>query len=209
MSAATSRKIERPLSDVVFGFSDPVIRAFRVGGFGLAFLILGAFLMLSAFVRNTRDPLTYVIAGTGFFLMLLAAALFLFKDIMPLYRAKQNIDQKREIVDAIQRTALQMIEVTSDLQALAFKHATAAIAVSNKIRPIIRNVSPFIGGLADNQAMRRVDLLSATIVDWTTKIKTTIAEIEDALIRSDPKLLNRYLSTLKDLRVEIEGSLKG
>ena len=50
------------LSDAI---SAPILSAYKAGGLGLAFLTLGASLMLAAFRWNDKGAITYFILGVG------------------------------------------------------------------------------------------------------------------------------------------------
>lgn len=195
----------KPLSEAIF---EPVNKAYKAGGFGLAFLTSGAFLMLIGFLLSDRGPLTYLLVGTGFLLIISTCLLFYLKDIRPLMKIQTHIEENTELLDAIQRSALEMTELASDLQALAFKHASQVSAVIQVIRPQIRAL-PVVGKLADSDALLTADTLSANIVQTTRKAKQIIHDIEDALTKADPTCLKKYLVELKELRTEIEDLLAG
>jgi hypothetical protein len=194
----------KPLSDAIF---DPVTKAYKAGGLGLAFLGLGAFLMLAAFLLPERGPFGYVIVGVGFMLVALTCVLFLLKDVLPLFRLRRGIRENRELIDAVQTMALQVTEVASDLQALAFKHASVVAAVMQEARPVLRQV-PIVGRFADSEMVARADSLSSAIVDYTTRAKGIIGDIEDALVRSDANRLRQYITDLRDVRSELARLLK-
>lgn len=198
------RTPEKSLSDAIF---EPITKAYKAGGLGLAFLGLGAMLMLLAFSFPDRGPLAVVIVATGFGLVVLTCTLFLFKDILPLYRVRRGIRDNAELVDSVQTAALQMTEVASDLQALAFKHANTVAAVMQDIRPAVRRL-PLVGMLADSETVVRADSLSASIVEYTTKAKVVIHDVEDAIVHSDSTRLKAYVVQLKELRADVTGILK-
>jgi hypothetical protein len=194
----------KPLSDAIFG---PVTKAYKAGGLGLAFLGLGAFLMLAAFLLPDRGPLGYVIVVVGFILIALTCVLFLLKDVLPLFRLRRGIRENRELIDAVQAMALQVTEVASDLQSLAFKHASTVAAVMQQARPLLRQV-PVVGRFADSETVVRADSLSSAIVDYTTRAKGIIGDVEDALIRSDARRLRQYIGELREVRSELARLLK-
>jgi hypothetical protein len=194
----------KPLSDAIFG---PVTRAYKAGGLGLAFLGLGAFLMLVAFLLPDRGLLGYVIVGVGFMLVALTCLLFLFKDVLPLFRLRRSINENRELIDAVQAMALQVTEVASDLQSLAFKHASVVAAVMQEARPLLRRV-PVVGRFADSETVVRVDSLSSAIVDYTTRAKGIIGDVEDALVKSDASRLRQYIMDLREVRSELTRLLR-
>src|SRR5688500_7936957 len=88
----------RPLSDAL---SRPLIGAYRVGGFGLAFLLLGAILILLS-ATLFSGGLTYLIALTGFFLVVVPCYFFWLKEMRPLAVGHRRVQESAEIVDAVQ-----------------------------------------------------------------------------------------------------------
>ena len=195
---------EKSLSDAIF---DPVSKAYKVGGFGLAFLALGAFLMLFAAFLPTAGALRYVVVATGFVLIALTCVLFFIQDVRPLLSARRSIDQNRELIDAVQLAALQATEIASDLQSLAFKHASTVATTMQVLRPQLRQV-PIIGRLADSEIVTKTDALSAAIVDYTGHAKQTISDLKEALVRSDPAALKKYVTDLAAVRTHVEHLLK-
>ena len=194
----------KPLSEAIFG---PVTRAYKAGGFGLAFLALGAFLMLAAFFLPAGGVSGGVVAGTGFMLILLVCLLFLMKDVLPLFRAQRRIRENRDLIDAVQAIALQMTDVASDLQSLAFKHASDVSEVMREARPLLRRV-PLIGTFADSELITRADDLSSAIVEYTGSAKKIITDVEHALVSSDARLLKKYAAELDTLRAGVTKLLK-
>ena len=190
----------KPLSDAIFS---PVSKAYKAGGFGLAFLTLGAFLMLVAFFLPERKLLSYLVLGIGLVLIILPCILFFAQDVRPLFAAQRSIQTNRELIDAVQRAALQATEMASDLQALAFKNATAVASAMQLVRPQLRQI-PILGKIADSEIMGRTDKLSAAIVDYTGKAKRVIADLERSLVQSDPHAITKYIQEIAGLRVEIK-----
>jgi hypothetical protein len=195
---------EKTLSDAIF---DPVSKAYKVGGFGLAFLALGAFLMLFAAFLPASGSLRYVVVSTGFVLIALTCVLFFIQDVRPLLSARRSIDQNRELIDSVQLAALQATEIASDLQSLAFKHASAVAMTMQTLRPHLRQI-PVIGKFVDSELVTRTDALSAAIVDYTGRAKKAINDLEDALVRSDPAALKKYSTELAAIRTHVEDLLK-
>lgn len=192
------------LSDAIFS---PTSKAYKAGGLGLAFLSLGALLMVAAFLLPGRGIVGYFLVGTGFLLVALTCLLFLFKDVLPLFRVRQGIEENRELLDAVQAMALQVTELASELQSLAFKHASTVATVLQEMRPLVRNL-PVVGRFADSNSVVRVDSLSSAIVDYTNRAKSIINDVENALLRSDPRGLKKYISDLTALRGQLTEILK-
>jgi hypothetical protein len=196
----------KPLSQAIF---EPVTKAYKAGGFGLAFLTLGAFLMLAAFFLPDRGRTAYAVVATGFILIALACVLFLVKDVLPLLRARRRIKESSDLIDAVQSMALQMTEVASDLQSLAFKHATTVATVMQEARPLLRKIPlPLVGKFADSDIVVRADSLSTAIVDYTATAKKVISDVEDALVTSDATSLKQYANDLDRLRSGLAVLLK-
>ena len=125
----------KPLSDAV---SAPILSSYKAGGLGLTFLTLGALLMLIAFFWNDKGVLTYFILGIGTLLIFSTLAYFYFKDMRKLITAKKNVHKNKELIDAIQQTALELTELAYVLQALIFKHANQVSTSIQHIRPLQR-----------------------------------------------------------------------
>ena len=192
------------LSDAIF---NPTTKAYKAGGLGLAFLSLGAFLMLVAFLLPGRGVGEYFLVGTGFLLVALTCLLFLFKDVLPLFHLRQGIEENRELLDAVQTMALEVTELASELQSLAFKHATMVAAVLQQVRPLVRNL-PIVGRFADSDAVVRADSLSSAIVGYTNQAKSIISDVENALLKSDAGGLKKYITDLIALRGQLTEILK-
>jgi hypothetical protein len=93
-------KQTEPVRLLSAAISEPIERAYRTGGFGLAFLFLGALFMLVApFVPNSL--LTLFLATVGFLLIVAVGSLFFFKELRPLARAERVTAQNKEMIDAV------------------------------------------------------------------------------------------------------------
>jgi hypothetical protein len=98
------------LSDAI---GAPIVSAYKAGGLGLAFLTLGASLLLAAFRWNDKGVFTYFILGVGTLLIFSTLTLFYFKDLKKLMNAHKGIQQNAELIDTIQQTALEMTELAA------------------------------------------------------------------------------------------------
>jgi hypothetical protein len=195
------------LSEAIFA---PVNRAYQLGGLGLASLSLGAFMMLAvALAVKQVTVLSVAVAVAGFILVMAPCALLYVKEIRPITRLQRNIHENRELIDTVQRAAIEMTEMASDLQALLFKHADQIASTVHMLRPKIHAI-PVVGpGLANHHLLANAEDLSATIVRTTRRAKSVIADIEKALVTSDPSNLKIYLGELHQLRDGIEQLLSG
>jgi hypothetical protein len=194
----------KSLSEALF---EPINKAYQVGGLGLAFLVLGAFIMLIAFFWPNPSVMSYLLFTGGFILVIFTCSLFYVKEIRPLYKVQQNIKHNKELIDTVQKTALEMTELTSDIQALAFKHALEVSSAIQKLRPQLKSI-PVIGNLVDSEVMTKTDTMSSAIVDYSGKAKQVIGDIRDALITSNPQKLKKYLVELEHLRGNVENILR-
>lgn len=183
------------LSDAII---EPITKAYRVGGFGLAFLLLGALMMLTATIMS-KSAVSYLLTFVGFVLIALPCYFFYVKEIRPIARVQETVKQSREMIDTVQAAALSMTELTLDLQALAFKHADQVTRALDLARPQIRAL-PVVGHLADHPALTNADRLSKAIVATTHSIKEIVADLQVALLRSDPGPLRKYLKEVEALK---------
>jgi len=187
-------------------FGAPIVSAYKAGGFGLAFLVLGASLLLAAFRWNDRGIFTYLILGVGILLITSTLTLFYFKDLKKLMNAHKAIKRNAELIDTIQQTALEMTELADSLQALVFKHAVQVRQTIEAISPMIKSL-PLVGPFAGTQGERLAKTLDPNIVKTTENIKYVIRDLKTALIESDPSSLNKYLEQLHKYRMEVRDLL--
>lgn len=190
-----------PVKSLSDSIMEPITKAYRVGGFGLAFLLLGALLMLTA-TLIARGVLSYLLGGVGLVLILLPCYFFYQKEVRPVSLAHKAVMENKDMIDAIQETALSMTELTLILEALAFKHADQVVKALDVTRPQIRAL-PLVGQLADQPALVRADKLSRVIVSTTASVKEVVSELKIALTRSDPRPLRRHLKNLQDLQSRV------
>ncbi|GIG62574.1 hypothetical protein Lfu02_69460 [Longispora fulva] len=186
---------ERRLSDAV---AQPIIAAYRAGGFALALLVLGALLMLSG-ATLASGVFGYVIVILGFVLVIAPCYFFYVREIRPLTRAQAAGEQSREMLDTIQDVAVMMTELTLQYQALAFKHADKVASAIETVRPIVRSIG-FLNKVADHPAVVSTDNLARSIVRVTGNARDVLDDVHAALIASDPTELRKYLAKLQSLK---------
>jgi hypothetical protein len=188
--------------------SEPLRKAYLAGGFGLCLLTLGAILMLAAFFLDHRDPVTYIVLGTGVFLVLFTVLYVYFKELRRLVKAHSSIKSNKELIDAVQQAAVELTDLASDLQALAFKHANEVSAAINLARPILTNV-PLLSKILDNETFSKAQALSSTIVGTTQKARQVIDDLRSALVQANASYLKKYLADLHQYRETVEKMLAG
>ena len=107
------------LSDAL---ASPILKAYKAGGFGLVLVFVGTLLLLAAMFFGEGLP-RYIAATIGTLMILLVLLLFYLQDIRKLQQASDSIKSNAELVDTIQQTAIELTDLASHLQSLAFKHA--------------------------------------------------------------------------------------
>jgi len=188
--------------------SEPLIKAHQEGGFGLTLLTLGAILMLAAFFWNQPGPIRYIVVTVGAILTFFTLAYVYFKEFPRVRRAKDAVGANKEMIDAIQQSAIELSEIASDLQALAFKNASQIAQALTVARPLIRQL-PLIGKVADSEIMIKTEGLSRLIVESTQNTRKVIDDLKQALVEADPKYLTSHLDDLKRYRAEVGQMLIG
>ena len=180
------------LSDAIFG---PIQKAYRLGGFALAFLGVGVLMMLIVFLSDRTDWRGKLLFSVGVFLVLATGVLFLLKDVVPLLRVQQRIAENREFIDAVQRTAILLTTVLDSAQGLAVENAERVTEAFDRLRPLVRAL-PAIGGVADSKAVASTAETARQIVEIATRSRNVIADVREALIHSDPQPLRQYAEDL-------------
>jgi hypothetical protein len=197
-------KVIKPLSDAV---SEIVIKAYKAGGFALAILTLGAFLMLLAFFLRQPGPVRFIVLGVGVALEFFTLFYVYVKELRRLVSGQGPLGRNKDMLDAIQRIGLELTALVLDLQALAFKHADQVERAIASLRPFLQGLS-LADKLGAPDAMIQAHNISKTIVDSATTISTVITELEQALAASDPTSLGRYLDELQQYRQAVKAMLK-
>jgi hypothetical protein len=193
----------KPLSDAL---AEPLTKAYKVGGFGLAFLVLGA-IFLAASAVSPRGPLSYVIAAVGFFLIVVPCYYFYVKSIRPIASKRREVQRSRELIDSVQSAALEMTYAAYELQSLAYKYADDVANLLRVARPAMETI-PFLKRIADSPQFDRADWFTSSVVTITERSQRVITDIQRALIESDPTALKRYLDELKTVRGELKELLR-
>jgi hypothetical protein len=188
--------------------SDPLIKAYRAGGFGLALLTFGAILMLTAFFWHAPTAIRYIVLLVGAFLTFFVLAYVYFKEFPKVRRARASVAANKEMIDAIQQSAIELTGIASDLQALAFKNANQISEVLTMALPLLRKI-PLLGPAADSELVAKAEGLSRLIVTSTQSARQVIADLQQALIEANPKYLKVHLDDLRRYRGEVNRMLIG
>jgi len=153
-------------------------------------------------------------------MIILVLILFYLQDIKKLKQANDSIKDNRELIDAVQETAIAMTDLAYNMQSIAFKHADAVnlllVAVREKLNEVgsIPGVShiPWADKLfkfGDNKHLVRTEKFSAAIVNTAESARTIIDEIRTALIKSDPFIIRKYLKEVRGLDEKAKALLAG
>ncbi len=188
--------------------SDPLVKAYRAGGFGLALLTIGAIFMLTAFFWNGPTVIRYIVLLIGALLTFFVLAYVYFKEFPRVRRARASVAENKEMIDAIQQSAIELTAIASDLQALAFKNASQIAEVLTVARPLLRKI-PLLGQAADSEAMAKAEGLSRLIVTSTQNARQVVADLQQALIEANPKYLKVHLDDLRRYRGDVNKMLLG
>lgn len=188
--------------------SDPLRKAYQAGGYGLAILTLGAILMLTAFFWQQQGPVRYVVLAVGTILTFFTLAYVALKEFPRLKRAQESLAANKEMIDAVQLSAVELTELVSDLQALAFKNANQIAEILDLARPLMRKI-PVIGEYADSEAIVKAEGFSKWIVSSTQNARKVVVDLQKSLLEADPTYLKAHLEDLSRYRGEVQRMLAG
>jgi hypothetical protein len=142
----------------------------------------------------------------GAFLTFFVVAYVYFKEFPRVQQARASVAANKDMIDAIQQSAIELTSIASDLQALAFKNANQIAEFLTMARPLIRSI-PLLGSVADSEAMTKAEGLSRLIVTTTQNAQRVITDLQQALIEANPKYLKAHLGDLKRYRDEVNRML--
>jgi ABC-type multidrug transport system fused ATPase/permease subunit len=210
-----SRADIKPLAEVI---GVPILKAYQAGSVGLVLVCMGTLLLLAALFWGA-GALRYILATVGTFMVLLVLVLFYLQDIRKLKQASESIESNRDLINAIQQTAIEMTDLAYDLQSLTFRYADEVNFLINTFRERLRSVNsashntPSMSGVdrivefTDNLYIVQVENHSASIVSTTESTKVVIEDIRNALIELNPTLLKRYLAEIQELDTKTQALL--
>jgi len=194
----------RRLSEAI---AQPLTAAYKTGGFGLAFLLVGALMMFVVPIITSGAP-ALVGSIIGLLLVLLPAYFFYVKEIRPIVQAQRRVTQNGELVDAVQDAAVRVTETALIVQSLLLAHAREVVTAVDTVRTTIRAI-PGIGRVADSPALASPAELSRQIVETTGEMRQLIKDVRDSLVTADPALLKRYVAKLDAYESAINRLLAG
>jgi hypothetical protein len=164
-------------------------------------------LMVIAYFTETRGVVSLVLFGTGLLIIFTILLHFYLTEMSKLILAKSKIRENKELVDAVQQTALEATQLSLHLQALAFKHADQMARIIQTVRPLIKGL-PLLGKYADSSGLVRAQDLSMAIVEITETLNEIVSDLQTALISSDATGLKKYLARLEAYKETVQDVLK-
>lgn len=197
---------------------DPIIKGYQVGGMALALILVGTALLLTA-VASDPGTISYLCASVGAIIILSILSRLYFVDLKKAKNFKESMKENEELLNSIQDTAIQMTELSSHLQSLAFKHADKVGPVVTQVRNTVKLVTdiPLVGStdigkrvaeLADHEKVKDAEQLSKDIVEYTESAKEVIENIRIALTQLDSKPIKEYSEKVELLDEKIKHILK-
>jgi len=195
----------KSVSDAI---SEPLIKAYRAGGLVLTVLTLGAILMLTAFFCERTGPIRYIVLIIGAILTFFTLAYVYLKEFPRVRRARASVNANKEMIDAIQQSAIELTELAIDLQSLALKNAEQIAGALELVLPVIRGI-PFVGQIADSEVVVKAEGLSHLIVTSTRNARKLISDLQRSLIEANAQYLKVHLEDLKRYKNEVNQLLIG
>jgi len=190
-----------PVSDSI---SKALERLFMAGGFALAFGFGGLLLTLTANLvgGDLKVPMFYV----GCTLTFICLTYFVVSSARTRAVTKR-IKDDLPLLDGLQTISLQLTDLSSMTQSVAFKHLSTIQLGVETVMPLIEKL-PIIGAVAKSSGLADAAKLSAAIVSTTDGAKDTIRNIEEAIRSGDLRRLRDYTDKLSDAIATLRSMLK-
>ncbi|WJK42237.1 hypothetical protein O7608_07570 [Solwaraspora sp. WMMA2056] len=202
--APTDEPAPRPLADAL---AAPLLSAYRAGGFGLAFLLLGALILTGAGIAG-RGLVTYVLLSVGIVLVLVPCYFFYVKEIRPIDRARRAVVSNEELINELQEAAVSAAQLGLMLQSVVYKHSHDVNVVLKTTRSQLRRI-PFglAKQIADQPALINADALATSVVTFSERAEEVLRELNAAIVESDAARLRKYIDEADKLKASIRGLL--
>ncbi len=190
-----------PISE---SLSKALERLFKAGGFALAFGFGG--MVLIVFASLSEGVLKVPIFTAGCLMTFVCLFFFVFSSV----RTRQVTDRIKDdlpLLDTLQLVALQVADLASLTQSLAFKHLLRVQKAVETVSPMIESL-PIIGPIAKNSGLTDAARISGVIVEGTETTKEIVVEMQKAIRSGDLKALERYASKLEGALSSLKAALK-
>ncbi|MBX9647949.1 MAG: hypothetical protein K2X57_12940 [Xanthobacteraceae bacterium] len=126
--------------------------------------------------------------------------------IAPTREARETAENNKALLDAIQSSALQLSNIIREVNDYALFHANDIVAAINSIRTSLKPI-PIANKLLDLEQFQKADKFARSVKSYVDKSRTVIAEVEQAISKFDPEMLQRRLKELAGVQSYIEGHL--
>lgn len=183
-------------------------KLYRAGGFALVFIFIGILAMLTGHFFG--GPLSNWIFGIGALLNIVCLGFFLYVQLSGPIKARQAIQENKEMMDSIQEIALELTRTSSLLQSFMFKHIKQVDQILDTAVPILVKI-PFVGEKLDDLGISDARNTSDLVVDFTIQAEKIIKEVERALTTGDMKdiqKLERYSNDLSKVTITLRDALR-
>jgi hypothetical protein len=202
--APTGGAAARPLADAL---AAPLLGAYRAGGFGLAFLLLGASILTGTGFAG-GGPVTYVLLGVGIVLVLIPCYFFYAKEIRPIDRARRAVASNEELLNELQQAAVSAAQLGLMLQSVVYKHSRDVNAVLKTTRSQLRRIPLGLAKqIADQPALVNADALAESVATFSERAEEVLREINAAIVESDAARLRKYVDEADKLKASIRAFL--
>lgn len=193
-----------PIVPISGALSKPMERLFKAGGFALAFGFAGLFLMVFASMSGSQLRVPMFVAGS--LLTFVCLAFFVYTNLKA-RNATRSLKEDLPLLDALQRTAYQVVEMASVTQSFAFKHLEKIQRAVEVVAPLIESL-PVVGQVAKKAGLTNSVRVSAVIVAATENTKETVLRLQEAIRRGDLKEIQKYGKQLDRALSELKAALK-
>jgi hypothetical protein len=220
MSNVSSSNI--PIKLLSEALSEPIVNTYKAGGLGLALLLIGTLLTLVAFFFGP-SLFGYAILFVGVFLILVLVFLLYLQGIRPLQHGEAQIKKNEEIVNTVQTSAMDMVDLAGDLNRLTFAHVGDVAAFITQYQQVAEETLPYvqqvatlfkipgaheIGEMVNNKYVLKEKALLASILLTTDRTREILEKIKDALSHSNVEPLKEYQGQVKELSQNLQELLK-
>ena len=184
--------------------TDSLTSLYKVGGLVLVFIFIGVITMI--FGNLSSSAMSKWIFLVGAVITFCCLGLFMYGQLRGPVKAAKLLRDNKETLDAVQGIAIELTRTVSVLQSLTFKHMKEVDGILQNVMPIVSTI-PIIRSKMDALGISEVRNTSQIIVEASTRIETTVRDIEDALVNANSRKLQAYVADVAKLTREIKSVL--
>jgi hypothetical protein len=193
------------LSEKILG---SVITAWKVGGWALAMLVIGAAAFLLAFWLALwgHDFLAFCFLAGGASMIGLVGYKFYVEAILPAKRASERLEQNTELMDTVQEAAITLTDIISQLNDYALLNADRIVSTVDGLKD---KINQFPGGnlITNSNYFAKGDNLAKGIRNVAATSRNAVQEIRDSVNKADITRISVHLENLKSVKQTIETEL--